>query len=66
MVVIEHGNGYYTLYANLTELVVSAGAEVGPLAPLGNAGYKDIYFEIGKGSTPQDPLIWLGKDGINP
>lgn len=62
MVVIDHGNGYYTIYGKLKELFIEPGAEVEPMDSLGNVD-SEVYFELGQGSKPQDPLLWLEKKG---
>lgn len=60
MIVIDHGNDYYTVYGNLEKLFVDVGTEVEMLDSLGSIN-DAIYFELGQGSKPQDPLIWLKK-----
>jgi septal ring factor EnvC (AmiA/AmiB activator) len=59
IVVIDHGNDYYTLYGKIKELLVSNGAEVSVGADLGSINSNEMYFELGRGSKAQDPLIWL-------
>lgn len=61
MVVIDHGNGYYTIYGDLDNVFVKVGQEIGPFHSLGDLAEKSLYFELGQGSTPEDPLIWLLK-----
>jgi murein hydrolase activator len=63
-VIVDHGDRYYSVYANLggTELragdPIAAGARVGT-AP--GAGQGDtVYFEIRRGSTALEPGAWLG------
>jgi septal ring factor EnvC (AmiA/AmiB activator) len=64
IVILDHGDHYYTLLGNLGSIDVkvgddlSAGAKVGtvgagPKAPL-------LYFEVRKSSTAVDPGPWLG------
>jgi len=63
-VIVDHGDRYYSVYANLggTDArvgdLVAAGARIGTSAASG----KDdaVYFEIRRGSIPEDPGPWLG------
>ncbi len=59
MVVIDHGNQYYTIYGNLKELFVSVGSEVEIQRNLGKPEANVVYFEIGRAAKPQDPMKWL-------
>jgi septal ring factor EnvC (AmiA/AmiB activator) len=64
-VILDHGGGQYTLYANLAHVFVSAGRDVSQgqvLAELGQGKSGErpqLYFEIRNGRDPQDPLLWL-------
>jgi murein hydrolase activator len=64
-VILDHGGGQYTLYANLAHVFVSAGREVSQgqvLAELGQGKSGErpqLYFEIRNGRDPQDPMLWL-------
>jgi septal ring factor EnvC (AmiA/AmiB activator) len=69
MIIIDHGEHYYSLSAHASELlkkvndVVSAGetiAHAGDTNSLKGAG---LYFEIRHHGKPQDPLAWLKKGG---
>lgn len=59
MVVIDHGKDYYTLYGRLESLKVRSGDRVEPFAALGALAAEGLYFELGKGETPLNPLEWL-------
>lgn len=65
MVVLNHGDGYYTLYGHLSEVLVSSGQEVTPGALIGKVGDAGslkgpvLHFEVRKGSAPLDPQAWL-------
>ncbi len=75
MVMLEHGNGVYTLYAYLEELGVVQGREVTSGQVVGTVGGADtpegphLEFQIrvpaGQGGEPtaQDPLAWLKPAG---
>lgn len=69
MIIVDHGEHYYSLSAHASELVkkvddiVAAGetiAHVGDTNSLKGAG---LYFEIRYHGKPQDPLNWLKKGG---
>lgn len=62
MLILEHGDGYYTLYAHLSRLASKVNAEVarGELLAYPGGGQGDrLYFEIRKGGTPLNPMTWL-------
>lgn len=65
---VGHGDGYYTLYAHLSEVSVRVGnrVEAGEAIALsGDTGTLDpqatLHFEVLKGSDPEDPTAWLEK-----
>lgn len=66
LVILEHGGGYYSLYGHCSELEVTVGSEVTRgqrVALSGASGSLDgpsIYFEVRKGTTPVDPIRWVG------
>jgi murein hydrolase activator len=63
-VIVDHGDRYYSVYANLggtdTRVgdVVGAGSRVG--TSLASGRDDAVYFEIRRGSNPEDPGPWLG------
>ncbi len=63
LVIIDHGGQYYTLFSRLAELSVEEGVKVKGGDALGVMGrgatVEDLHFEIRRGTTPQDPLLWL-------
>lgn len=65
MVVINHGDGYYTLYGHLSDVLVHNAQEVQPGAVIGRSGDAGslkgpiVHFEVRKGSSPLDPKNWL-------
>ncbi|MGW3953655.1 peptidoglycan DD-metalloendopeptidase family protein [Streptomyces sp. NPDC004752] len=72
-IVIRHENGYYTHYAHLSVLLVSAGQYVRPgqqIALSGNTGNSSgphLHFEVRV--TPEfgsavDPVAWLREHGV--
>ena len=66
LVILEHGGGYYSLYGHCSELEATVGSEVKRgqrVALSGASGSLDgpsIYFEVRKGTTPVDPIRWVG------
>ncbi len=65
MVIIDHGNGYRTLYAHASELLVKEGEKVKGgqvIAKVGDTGSIKgpiLYFEIWKGATAMSTRQWL-------
>lgn len=64
-VVMDHGNGYQTLYAHMRKLYVVVGQSVGRGAALGQMGSTGrstgthLHFEIHKGGSKMNPLSFL-------
>lgn len=64
-VILDHGAGHYSLYANLANIFVSRESQVAGgqiLAELGEAGESgepELYFEIREGREARDPRTWL-------
>jgi len=71
LVVIQHADGIYTLYAHLSAILVQAGAEVkagdviGQVGATGGATGSHLHFEVRTGSaytdysSTQNPELWL-------
>ena len=65
MIILNHGDGYFTLYGHLSEIDVSVGQEVEAgkqIARSGDSGSLKgpiLHFEVRKGGTPLDPEKWL-------
>jgi septal ring factor EnvC (AmiA/AmiB activator) len=65
IVIVEHEDGYFTLYGHLNEADTSAGATVALGERLGTTGDSGghqrtgLYFEVRKGTEPLDPKDWL-------
>jgi murein hydrolase activator len=64
LVIVDHGQGAFTLYGNLTEAVVTAGTNVSRGTPVGTLGQTPsggaaLYFEVRIDGRPVDPLQWL-------
>lgn len=67
LVIVDHSDGYLTLYAHNQELLKDTGDWVQSneiLSRAGDTGGLDkpaLYFEIRKDGSPADPKSWLGK-----
>ena len=67
LVIIDHGDGYLSLYGHTEALYKSVGEWVAPgdvLAAAGDSGGGEqtaLYFEIRKGTRPQNPHRWFGE-----
>ncbi len=65
IVIVDHGDRYFSVYGHLAELFVEVGAAVREGNTIGSAGETgsltgpSLYFEIRHGSEPQDPAEWL-------
>ena len=65
MIILNHGDGYFTLYGHLSQILVAVGSEVTPgqtIARSGDSGSLKgaiLHFEVRKGGTPLDPNEWL-------
>ncbi len=70
MVVIDHGDGYLSIYGHVDERLVSAGRTVRQgerIAHCGSGGSFEIpglYFEIRHDGKPVDPAGWLRGDRV--
>jgi len=60
-VILQHDGGYYTVYANLGEVLSGVGEKVGPSQTIGriDSSENNLHFEIRKGKEQLDPLEWL-------
>ncbi len=65
LVILDHGEGYYSLYAQASELAVSEGDRVvggQVIASVGDTGSlvgNALYFELRKNGIPVNPTLWL-------
>jgi murein DD-endopeptidase MepM/ murein hydrolase activator NlpD len=58
-VVVDHGDGYATVYCRMQEHSVEPGASVRQGQPVGRTGSHPLYFEIRRGTQPVDPTPML-------
>ncbi len=64
IVIVDHGDHYYTVSANLGRIDVRVGQELTPGETVGVVGDEGrgalLYFEVRRGSNTLDPVPWLG------
>ena len=64
-VIVDHGNGFVTLYAHLNSIYVSAGEsvtrgqQIGSLGNTGNSTGPHLHLEIRYQGVPRNPLSYL-------
>ena len=64
LIIVDHGNGYMSLYGNNQAVLKQVGEEVDAgdtIASVGNSGGNEsngLYYELRRNSQPFDPLSW--------
>ena len=64
-IIVDHGDGFYTLYAHASAIfpaegsTVNAGEVLGEVGDTGSLNGTQLYFEIRKGKDSLDPSAWL-------
>lgn len=64
-IILDHGGGYYSLYAHLDEIDVELGQKIMPGEKIGTVGESgsltgpQLHFEIRQGKEQLDPEEWL-------
>lgn len=67
LLIIDHGDGFMSLYGYNESLLKQAGETVASgeaVARVGSSGGSDgtgLYFELRRAGTPVDPLAWVGR-----
>ncbi|MBW2055775.1 MAG: peptidoglycan DD-metalloendopeptidase family protein [Deltaproteobacteria bacterium] len=67
MIIIDHGENYYTVYAHAEELFASKGDNIDMgdvVATVGDSGSMigpSLHFEVRHHGKPMDPLKWIKK-----
>ena len=67
LMIIDHGEGFYSVYGYASELYAKAGEKVTQGKILGRVETKDsdvrgeLYFEVRYKGKPQDPMLWIRK-----
>ena len=70
VVILNHGDGYHTVYAFLDALFVEHDTMVGEREPLGQTGTRSphggerLHFQIRRFSDALDPADWIGRSGV--
>ncbi len=65
LIILDHGNEYYTLYAHIAEIEakegddVRQGQRIGTVGDTGSLAGPRLYFEVRYQGKPQDPVDWL-------
>jgi septal ring factor EnvC (AmiA/AmiB activator) len=65
MIIIDHGDGYYTVYAHIEEVFkttgdfVKAGEVIATVGDTGSMTGPKLYFEVRHHGKPLDPMQWL-------
>lgn len=65
LIILDHGQGFYSLYAHGSEVLVRvgdsvrAGQVIGRVGETGSLEGPQLYFELRHRGDPQDPLVWL-------
>ncbi len=71
LLIINHGNGYHSLYGNLSEIFHKTGDIINKSNAIGKVGNSNtlniptLYFEIRYKGKPIDPAKWLRKKRIS-
>lgn len=67
LVIVDHGEGYMTLYGYNETTLKTAGDWVAPgdvIATVGDSGGRQqpgLYFEVRKGTRPENPRRWVSR-----
>ena len=67
VMIIDHGSGFYTLFAHLHRILkekgdrVTKGEVVGLVGDSGIQGSSGLYFEIRQKGIPRNPLSWFAR-----
>lgn len=64
LVILDHGDGYYTVYGGLGAVEVRVGDDLSRSARIGSIGTdfspSALFFEVRKGTRTLEPRGWLG------
>jgi septal ring factor EnvC (AmiA/AmiB activator) len=64
LVILDHGDGYYTVYGGLGAVEVRVGDDLSRSARIGSVGTDfsppALFFEVRKGTRTLEPRGWLG------
>lgn len=60
IVILDHGDRFYTVYGGLARIDVQAGDDLSKSARVGSASADPVYFEVRRCTRTQDARVWLG------
>ena len=60
LVILDHGERYYSVYGGLGQVDVRVGDDLSRSARLGSLESEPLYFEVRRGTRNQDARRWLG------
>src|SRR5881296_3489547 len=67
LTIVDHGEGFFSLYAHASKLLVNVGETVRSNQPIGEigdtglTGENTLYFELRQRGQALDPLAWLAR-----
>jgi len=67
LTIVDHGEGFFSLYAHASKLLVNVGETVRASQPIGEigdtglTGENTLYFELRQGDSALNPLAWLAR-----
>ena len=67
LTIVDHGEGFFSLYAHASKLLANVGETVRASQPIGEigdtglTGENTLYFELRQGGKALDPLAWLAR-----
>ncbi|UUZ82525.1 peptidoglycan DD-metalloendopeptidase family protein [Paenibacillus sp. P26] len=66
-IIVDHLNGYRTLYGHLSQIltsegkIVEKGEKIGIMGSTGDSTGVHLHFEVQKGETPDNPMKYLNR-----
>ncbi|MCZ8517629.1 M23 family metallopeptidase [Paenibacillus filicis] len=66
-IIVDHMNGYRTLYGHLSQIltsngkIVEKGEKIGIMGSTGDSTGVHLHFEVQRGETPDNPLKYLNR-----
>ena len=72
LVILDHGDRFYTVCGHLGDVLVrvddevAAGQVIGTVGDTGSLSGPGLYFEVRQGGDAVDPVAWLRRDQLRP
>lgn len=60
LVIVDHGEGWFSVYGGLARLEAEIGDELTPGTRLGTVDGEPLFFQIRRGTRAMDARAWLG------